>query len=124
MRKSRSLAPNRHGSYFVSALSKRLSLVALFVSVLSLVAFLGAIAWAAWAAAVLIICVLSGLLVSLQLIVYGCLRIAPGFAWILRSLARLYVSCLTRELFGRGADAQGKCRLERLLRRSSSAQAV
>jgi hypothetical protein len=105
-----SLALDLYNSYFFFALSSRLPLVALFVSVLALVAFLGAIAWAAWPAAVLVMCVLSGLLVSLQFIVYGCHRIALGLAWIVRGvwLGVLYVSRRTREVFGRGADAQGE----------------
>ncbi|KAN0136066.1 hypothetical protein V8E53_006227 [Lactarius tabidus] len=109
-RKFQSLALDLYSSYFFFALSSRLPLVALFVSVLALVAFLGAIAWAAWPAAVLVMCVLSGLLVSLQFIVYGCHRIALGLAWIVRGvwLGVLYVSRRTREVFGRGADAQGE----------------
>ena len=105
-----SLALDLYGSYFFFALSSRLPLVALFVSVLALVAFLGAIAWAAWPAAVLVMCVLAGILVSLQFIVYGCHRIALGFAWIVRGawLGALYVARRMREVFGRGKDAQGE----------------
>ncbi|KAN0136062.1 hypothetical protein V8E53_006223 [Lactarius tabidus] len=100
-----------YDSYFFS-LSSLLPLVALFVSVLALVAFLGAIAWAAWPAAVFVMCVLSGPLVSLQFIVYECHRIALGLAWIVRGawLGVLYVSRRTREVSARGADAQGKVR--------------
>jgi hypothetical protein len=80
------------------------------VSIVALVAFLGAIAWAAWPAAVLVMCVLAGILVSLQFIVYGCHRIALGFAWMLRGawLGALYVSRRTRALFVRAATAQGE----------------
>ncbi|KAF8262783.1 hypothetical protein EI94DRAFT_1742765 [Lactarius quietus] len=110
VRKFQSLALDLYGSYFFFALSSRLPLVSLFVSVLALVAFLGAVAWAAWPAAVLVMCVLAGLLVSLQFIVYGCHRIALGFAWILRGtwLGLCYVSRRVRAVFVRGADVQGE----------------
>jgi hypothetical protein len=109
-RNAQSLALD-YDSYFFS-LSSLLPLVALFVSVLALVAFLGAIAWAAWPAAVFVMCVLSGPLVSLQFIVYECHRIALGLAWIVRGawLGVLYVSRRTREVSARGADAQGEVR--------------
>ncbi|KAH9159763.1 hypothetical protein EDB89DRAFT_2045521 [Lactarius sanguifluus] len=69
VRKFQTLAVDLYGSYFFFALSSRLPLVALFV--LALIAFLGAIAWNAWPAAVLVMCVLAGLLVNLQFIVYA-----------------------------------------------------
>ena len=54
-------------------------------------------------------CVLAGILVSLQFIVYGCHRIALGFAWIVRGvwLGVLYLARRMREVLGRGKDAQG-----------------
>ena len=102
-----SLALDLYGSYFFFALSSRLPLVALVISVLALVVFLGAIAWAAWPAAVLVMCALAGLLVSLQFIVYGCHRIALGLAWMLRGLwlGALFVSRRIRAFFVRGAAA-------------------
>ncbi|KAI9432110.1 hypothetical protein H4582DRAFT_2084046 [Lactarius indigo] len=80
VRKFQTLAIDLYGSYFFFALSSRLPLVALFVAVLALVIFLGAIAWTTWPATVLVMCVLAGLLVSLQFIVYGCHRLALGLA--------------------------------------------
>ena len=58
-------------------------------------------------------CVLAGILVSLQFIVYGCHRIALGFAWIVRGvwLGALYVARRMREVLGRGKDAQGGVRV-------------
>lgn len=111
VRKFQSLALDLYGSYFFFALSSRLPLVALFIAVLALVVFIGAIAWNAWPAAVLVMCVLAGLLVSLQFIVYGCHRIALGIAWMLRGvwLGALYVSRRMRAFFVRdpAAAAQG-----------------
>ena len=51
-------------------------------------------------------CVLAGILVSLQFIVYGCHRIALGFAWIVRGiwLGALYVARRMREVLGRGKE--------------------
>ncbi|KAH9013664.1 hypothetical protein EDB84DRAFT_1568564 [Lactarius hengduanensis] len=107
VRKFQTLAVDIYGSYFFFALSSRLPLVALFVAVLALVVFLGAVAWTAWPAAVLVMCVLAGLLVSLQFIVYGCHRLALGLAWMVRGawLGVLYVSRRIRALFVRGAAA-------------------
>ncbi|KAH9046997.1 hypothetical protein EDB83DRAFT_2677131 [Lactarius deliciosus] len=111
------LAVDLYGSYFFFALSSRLPLVALFVAVLALVVFLGAIAWAAWPAAVLVMCVLAGVLVGLQFIVYGCHRVALGLAWMVRGVwfGVLYVSRAARAFFGRGAAtaaaAQGEQRV-------------
>jgi hypothetical protein len=72
-----------YGSYFFM-LSSHLPLVVFVVTVLALVVFLSAIAWAAWPAAALVICALAYLLVSLQFIVYGCHRLALGLAWMLQ----------------------------------------
>ncbi|KAH9159761.1 hypothetical protein EDB89DRAFT_2107284 [Lactarius sanguifluus] len=101
------LAVDLYGSYFFFALSSRLPLVALFVAILALVVFLGAIAWSAWPAAVLVMCVLAGVLVGLQFIVYGCHRLALGLAWMVRGVwfGVLYVSRAARAFFGRGAAA-------------------
>ena len=90
-------------SYFFFALSSRLPLVALFVSVLALVGFLCAIAWTAWPAAVLVMCVLTGVLISLQFIVYGFHRLALGFVWMLRGawLGAVYVGSKVRAAFTR-----------------------
>ena len=95
------LATDVYGTYFFFALSSRLPLVALFVSVLALVGFLGAIAWAAWPGAVLVMCVFAGVLVSLQFIVYGFHRLALGLAWMLRGawLGALYVRSRVQAVF-------------------------
>ena len=92
-----------YGSYFFFALSSRLPLVALIVSVLALVGFLGAIAWAAWPAAVLVMCGIAGVLVSLQFIVFGFHRLALCLAWILRGawLGAVYAGSRLRALFTR-----------------------
>ncbi|KAH8997164.1 hypothetical protein EDB86DRAFT_930990 [Lactarius hatsudake] len=105
--KFQTLAVDLYGSYFFFALSSRLPFVALFVAVLALTIFLGAIAWVAWPAAVLVMCVLAGLLVGLQFIVYGCHRLALGLAWMVRGVwsGVLYVSRAARAFFGRGAAA-------------------
>ncbi|KAH9030316.1 hypothetical protein EDB85DRAFT_2246259 [Lactarius pseudohatsudake] len=96
-----------YGSYFFFALSSRLPLVALFVAVLALVVSLGPIAWTVWPAAVLVMCVLASVLVSLQFIVYGSHRLALGLAWMVRNawLSVLCVSRRVRAVFARGATA-------------------
>lgn len=93
-----------YGSYFFFALSSRLPLVALIVSVLALVGFLGAVAWVAWPTAVLVMCGITGVLVSLQFIVYGFHRLALCSAWILRGtwLGAVYVGGWIRAIFMRG----------------------
>ncbi|KAH9984057.1 hypothetical protein BJV74DRAFT_588688 [Russula compacta] len=101
VRKFQTLAVDIYGSYFFFALSSRLPLVALFVSVLALVGFLGAITWTAWPTAVLVMCVLAGVLISLQFIVYGFHRLALGLAWMLRGawLGAVYVTRRVRGVF-------------------------
>jgi len=98
------LAVDLYGSYFFFSLSSRLPLVALIISVLGLVGFLGAIAWVAWPAAVLVMCVITGVLVSLQFIVYGFHRLALCLAWMLRGawLGAVYVGSRLRAVFVRG----------------------
>ncbi|KAI9432017.1 hypothetical protein H4582DRAFT_1135645 [Lactarius indigo] len=112
MHNFRTLAVDLYDSYFFFSLSSRLPLVALFVAVLALVVFLGAIAWSVWPAAVPVMCVLAGLLVGLQFIVYGSHRLALGLAWMVRGawFGVLYVSRRVCELFVRGAAtaAQGE----------------
>ncbi|KAH9954068.1 hypothetical protein BJV74DRAFT_891843 [Russula compacta] len=99
--KFHTLAVDIYGSYFFFALSLRLPLVALFVSVLALVGFLSAIAWTAWPTAVLVMCVLTGALITLQFIVYGFHCLAGGLAWMLRGawLGVVYVTRRVREVF-------------------------
>ncbi|KAH9013663.1 hypothetical protein EDB84DRAFT_1444178 [Lactarius hengduanensis] len=116
-RKFQTLAVDLYGSYFFFALSSRLPFVALFVAVLALVVFLGAVAWIAWPAAVLVMCVLAGVLVSLQFIVYGFHRLGLGLAWMVRGVwfGVLYVSRAACAFLGRGAAtaiaAQGEQRV-------------
>jgi hypothetical protein len=58
-------------------------------------------AWAAWPAAVLVMCVLAGILISLQFIVYGFHRLALCIAWMLRGawLGMSYVGSRIRAVF-------------------------
>jgi hypothetical protein len=97
------LAVDIYGSYFFFALSSRLPLIALIVSVLALVGFLGAVAWVAWPTAVLVMCGIAGVLVSLQFIVYGFHRLALCLAWILHGawLRAVYVWGRIRAIFTR-----------------------
>ncbi|KAI9510782.1 hypothetical protein F5148DRAFT_1176423 [Russula earlei] len=106
VRKFQTLATDIYSSYFFFSISSRLPLVALLVAVLALVGFLGAITWTAWPAAVLVVCVLTGVLISLQFIVYGFHRLALCLAWILRGiwLAARYVASRVRFVLQRGED--------------------
>jgi hypothetical protein len=120
---TQTLAMDIYDSYFFFALSSRLPLVALFVAVLALVGFLCAIAWTAWPAAVLVMCVLTGVLVSLQFIVYGFHRLALGFAWMLRGawLGAVYVGSRVRAVFTRDrsqAPAEVELRAPRIAARA------
>ena len=92
-----------YGSYFFFALSSRLPLVALIISVLALVGFLGAVAWVAWPAAVLVMCGITGTLVSLQFIVFGFHHLALCIARILRGawLGAVYVGSWLHATFTR-----------------------
>ena len=103
-RQKQTLAVDIYGSWFFFALSSRLPLIALIVSVLALVGFLGAVAWAAWPTAVLVMCGITGVLVSLQFIVYGFHRLALCLAWFLRGawLGAVYVGSRIRAMFTRG----------------------
>ena len=67
-------------------------------------------------------CVLAGILVSLQFIVYGCHRIALGFAWIVRGvwLGVLYVARRMCGVSGRGKDPQGEVQVGAPTRRAPS----
>lgn len=104
VRKFHMLAVDIYGSYFFFALSSRLPLVALITSVLALVGFLCAVAWVAWPTAVLVMCGITGVLVSLQFIVYGFHRLGLFLAWILRGawLGAVYVGNRIRKIFTRG----------------------
>jgi len=104
VRKFHTLAVDIYGSYFFFALSSRLPLVALIVSILALVGFLGAVAWVAWPTAVLVMCGITGVLVSLQFIVYGFHRLALCLAWFLRGawLGAVYVGSRIRGIFTHG----------------------
>jgi hypothetical protein len=98
---TQTLAVDIYGSYFFFALSSRLPLVALFVAVLALVVFLGAMTWTAWPTAVLVMCVLMGVLISLQFIVYGFHHLALGLVWILQGawLGVVYAGSRVRAIF-------------------------
>ena len=93
-----------YGSYFFFSLSSRLPLIALIISVLALVGFLVGVAWVAWPAAVLVMCGITGVLVSLQFIVFGFHRLALCLAWTLRGvwLGAVYVGSRLRAAFTRG----------------------
>jgi hypothetical protein len=97
------LAVDIYGSYFF-ALSSRLPLVALIISVLALVGFLGAVAWVAWPTAVLVMCGITGVLISLQFIVCDFHRLVLCLARILRGawLGAVYVGSRIRAIFTRG----------------------
>ncbi|KAH9988208.1 hypothetical protein BJV77DRAFT_1022843 [Russula vinacea] len=104
VRKFHTLAVDIYGSYFFFSLSSRLPLVALIISVLALVGFLCAVAWTAWPTAVLVMCLITGVLVSLQFIVYGFHRLALCLAWMLRGvwLGIFFVGSRLRAVFRRG----------------------
>jgi hypothetical protein len=101
-----------YGSYFFFSLSSRLPLFALTVSALALVSFLCAVAWAAWPTAVLVMCVITGVLVSLQFLVYGFHRLALCLVWVVRGVWLRAVSVGSR-LWAVFAHGQAQVPVER-----------
>ncbi|KAG2101341.1 uncharacterized protein F5147DRAFT_709205 [Suillus discolor] len=85
-----------YGKYLFFCISSRLPAVCMFVSACALMAFLLAVAWSAWPTAVLAMCFIAGVLISLQFIIYGlhCAVICMGE--IFRRTRRVSMLCVRR----------------------------
>lgn len=70
-KKFQKFARDVYGKYLFFCISSRLPAVCMFVSACALMAFLLSVAWSAWPTAVLVMCFIAGILISLQFIVYG-----------------------------------------------------
>ncbi|THH10528.1 hypothetical protein EW146_g8347 [Bondarzewia mesenterica] len=84
VRKFQTLAVDLYSSFFFFSLTSRMPLLAFLLSVISLVLFLFAIAWVAWPTAVIVTSFLSGLLLSLQFIIYGFHKGALALIWAVK----------------------------------------
>ncbi|KAG1772588.1 hypothetical protein EV702DRAFT_1133410 [Suillus placidus] len=89
------LARDVYGKYLFFCISSRLPAVCMFVSACALMVFLLSVAWSAWPTAVLVMCFIAGVLISLQFIIYGlhcaviCMtesfrRVRRGLMWCVR----------------------------------------
>ncbi|KAI0714531.1 hypothetical protein C8Q76DRAFT_427469 [Earliella scabrosa] len=78
------LAKDVYGSYFFFCLTCRLPTLCMFLSALSLMAFLLAVAWKAWPSAVLVMSFVAGFLLTSQFLVYGVHRFVNLVIWVVR----------------------------------------
>jgi len=60
-----------YGSYFFFSISARVPALCMFVSAVSLMGFLGLVAFGAWPEGVIVVCFLVGVVMSLQFLVFG-----------------------------------------------------
>jgi len=117
VRKFQTLAVGVYSDYFFFALTSRLPLLFALVALVSLSAFLLAVAFAAWPGAVLWISALSGVLVSLQYLVKGtelCVRgIRFTFIMLLSCGRRRAHAMPTRNLeVGTGGECRDEVEIE------------
>ncbi|KAI0931091.1 hypothetical protein AcW2_000050 [Taiwanofungus camphoratus] len=82
------LALDVYGSYFFFCLICRLPTLCTFGSAFALMLFLLGVAWNAWPSAVLVMSFLSGVLLTLQYLVFGCHRLFNMVMWATRGLWR------------------------------------
>ncbi|TFY65411.1 hypothetical protein EVJ58_g2011 [Rhodofomes roseus] len=71
----RTMAQDVNGSYVTFSLHCRIPFVCMLISTMSLTVFLLSVAWSEWPDAVLAMSFLSGVLFSMQYLVYGCSRV-------------------------------------------------
>jgi len=64
-------ARDLYGSYFFFSLSSRVPALCMFISALTLMGFLGLVAFNAWPQGVIAVCFLVGIVMSLQFLVFG-----------------------------------------------------
>ncbi|KAG1725260.1 uncharacterized protein EDB91DRAFT_1168896 [Suillus paluster] len=92
-KKFQKLARDIYGKYLFFCISSRLPAVCMFISACALMAFLLAVAWSAWPTAVLTMCFISGILISLQFIIYGLHCVVVCMADIIRRVCRGLMWC-------------------------------
>ncbi|KAI0094165.1 hypothetical protein BDY19DRAFT_988042 [Irpex rosettiformis] len=69
-------------TYVYFSVTCRLPAVCLFVAACALMVFLLNVAWMAWPVAVLVMCFVAGVLVTLQYLVFGVRRVVGGVVWV------------------------------------------
>ncbi|KAH9926372.1 uncharacterized protein B0H18DRAFT_1005746 [Fomitopsis serialis] len=82
--KFQTIAKDVYGTYFFFCLYCRVPTLCMLVSAMCLMIFLLTVAWAEWPSAVLVVSFLSGVLFTLQYLVFGCHRIFNLVAWCVR----------------------------------------
>jgi hypothetical protein len=85
-----------YGKYLFFCISSRLPAVCMFISACALMAFLIAVAWSAWPKAVLVMCFMAGILISLQFIIYGLHCVVVCAASVIRAACRGFTWCARR----------------------------
>lgn len=60
-----------YGTYLFFSISARVPMICTFIAAVSLMGFLSLVAFATWPEAVLVLCFVVGILMSLQFLVYG-----------------------------------------------------
>lgn len=89
------MALDVYGKYLFFCISARIPALCMFTSALALMIFLLSVAWTAWPTAVLVMSFITGLLVSLQFIVYSVHCVVVFVAEGARTIRRGGLRCLT-----------------------------
>ncbi len=84
-----------YGTYFFFSISARVPMICTFISAVSLMGFLSLVAFATWPGAVLVLCFVVGILMSLQFLVYGVHLAAKTVAYQGRAGGRRVIRALT-----------------------------
>ncbi|KAH7910097.1 hypothetical protein BJ138DRAFT_1065884 [Hygrophoropsis aurantiaca] len=91
--KFQKLALDVFGTYKFFCITARLPALCMFVSACALMIFLLVVAWSAWPTAVLVMCIVSGVVVTLQFIVYGACCVFSCIFEIARRIKRAILWC-------------------------------
>jgi hypothetical protein len=93
----RAAATDATGGYAAFCVSARVPALLMGTSAGALTAFLVRVAWAAWPAATLVMCVLAGVLTGLQWVVWGVHTAARVVVWAVKGARRVALRGLARE---------------------------
>ena len=75
---------DEYPTYFYFSLVCRLPAMCLFVSACALMLFLLTVAWMAWPTAVLVMCFVTGVVLTLQYLIFGARRVVGGVMWVVK----------------------------------------
>lgn len=95
-------------TYFYFCLVCRLPAMCLFVSSCALMLFLLAVAWDAWPTAVLVMCFLAGILLTLQYLVFGAKRLVGGVVWVVKKVVGMVRRPRQNRSGGSGGGGQSR----------------